>query len=399
MGQGKGDSFKPEVLKTADGKDVIYYAVWDSCSRPDPENLMYKCEQLKNSIQIIATNLKNSRVHYVGTEQKMDRSFKLLMEKEDGKLEAMEAKFYRFKPVVQPPDGEMPVASVQENREELLKFTSKRMQKMDSARKRRAIGVGVDDALKLKKVKFAESSIKGQTDEKKTDSESSQMPQDQNNELDSSRSIDDLIKDIINQDAKKMSDLFNSHAVMSSKIESQLKEYVKNAASDSLCSPYFQDVFTKCKTDEHKALAVFGDALVTISKITLGNMYEDDPLIQLQEPQVKNELLKRFTEQTTAGSSSTRQRLKWLVTEKSKDLMTALIIIVMYKLSGKKYLPVTSVTKLLSTSARKVVRVSSLMNCRFDRSSSGQELYFQLPDKTEKTESQKVKRTSRGRTK
>lgn len=161
MGKGKGDSFKPEILKLPDGKEVVYYAVWDSCSRPDPEHLTYKYEHHKNGVKIIATNLKNPRVHYEAVEQRMDRSFKLLMQEEDGRLEAMEAKFYRFRPVVQEAAGEKHVASVTENQEELLKFTSKRMQKMDGARKRRAIGVGVEDALKLKRVKVAESKIKG----------------------------------------------------------------------------------------------------------------------------------------------------------------------------------------------------------------------------------------------
>lgn len=384
MGKGKKDSFKPEILKTADGKEVVYYAVWDSCSRPAPENLVYKYETLKNSIQIIATHLKNDRVHYVGTEQKMDRCFKLLIEQEDGGLEAVEAKFFRFKPVVKQDDDDKHVATSEENRDELLKFTSKRMQKMDTAKRKRAIGVGADDALKLKKVKVAESKITGKEFEAKERVKLESLPNaEEAVKLDSNRSIDDLIKDLINPEAKSVNEMFNQNAIMSSKIESLLKAYVKDATADSLYSDHFVDVFNKCQTDDEKVLAVYADALVTIAKITGGAAYSDDPLEMLMEPQVKHDLMKRFTEQTSAGSSSRRQRLKWLVTDKSKDLLTALIVILIYKTYGKKYLPLNAVTKLLGMPAKKVTRVANLMNCRIDKSANVQHIYFDLPTKTD----------------
>lgn len=399
MGKKHGDSFKPDILKTSDGRELVYYAVWDSCTRPDEDDLSYTYEQTKTGIRIIANNMRNPRVHYVGTEQRMDRSFKLLIEKDDGKLDVMDAKFYRFKPVVQPSDEEKPVLSAAENREELMKFTSKRMQKQETARKKRAIGVGVDDAMKLKKVKFAESNIKHKPDDPKKMTNDDTETADQKPKpliadevIDYTRSVDDLIGDLLNQNAKSTADLFNPDLLMPPVIAKRLKIYVKTAKPESLYCPQFQELFAKCTSDEDKALTVYADTLVAISKISFGKVYADDPLEQLSEPQVKNEMLKRFTEQTTAGSSNTRHRLKWLITEKSKDLMTAIVMIVMYKLANKKYMPVNSVTKLLSSSAKKVTRVATIMNCGVDRSSKEPEIYFQLPK--EKTDNQNGKKLS-----
>lgn len=404
------DSFDPKILKTADGADVVYYAVWDSCTRPSDENVEYKYEKTKHSIKIIAKHTLNPRIQYIGTEQKTDRVYKLLMEKEKG-LEVVQAKFFRFKPVVQKTEQEKVVVSQEENKEQLMKFTSKRMQKADSARKRRAIGVGVEDAQKLKQVKVEESQIKRemkQEPDSKPDDTNEQKEQDDDVVIIKPEavsdpdvpytSVSDLMDRVLNKGAKNGSEMFREDAILSSSTRSMLTDYAATTTPDSLSTDYFKDLFEKAKSDSDKGMAVFADCLVRISKIRGGAAYADDPLPELTDPLIKDHLMHRFTDQTSATKgSSTRSRLKWHVTDKQKDVIIALTLIMMHKLSGKKFVPVTSATRLLSVQAKQVVKVAQVLGCRLDRpSGSAVDLYFEPPsEKKESDKKPKVVRRSR----